>query len=87
MTEHNIWVAPNGDIFRLAIAIGQMVETWLLDEVTEETWADMEKATLIYTKEEEKDSIIKAHAEYRDDRMKEVERFQTMLNEQEQDND
>jgi hypothetical protein len=87
MTNDNIWLAPNGDIFRLAIAIGQMIETWLLGEVKDETWSAMEKATLMYTKEEEKDSIVKAHTEYRDERMEEIERFKTLVSEQEKTNE
>ena len=87
MTDNNIWLAPNGDIFRLAIAIGQMVETWLLGEVKDETWEDMEKATMMYTKEEEKDSILKAHSEYRAERMKEIETLKAIVLERETTNE
>ena len=87
MNQDNAWLAPNGDIFRLALAIGQMVETWLLGEVKDETWAAMEKATLLYTKEEEKDSVLSAYSKYREERMKELAQFKTILAEQEKNND
>jgi len=73
MSPENCWVAPNGDIFRLAIAIGNMIETYMMDDVKDSVWESMEAATMLYSKEVEKDSIIRAHNEYREERIEELE--------------
>lgn len=75
MNTDNMWIVPNGDILRLALAMGNMVETFIMDDVKEKTWQEMEKACMNYTLESERDSIIKAHNEYREERIVEVSRL------------
>lgn len=72
MNKDNCWLAPNGDIFSLAIALGNMIEAWLLDDISKKMWKSMEAATLMYSKDAEKDSILKAHNEYREERIEEI---------------
>lgn len=72
MNKDNCWLAPNGDIFSLAVSIGNMIEAWLLDDVTKKTWKAMEAATMMYSNEAERDSILKAHNEYREERIAEI---------------
>jgi hypothetical protein len=72
MTKNNTWIAPNGDIIRLAIQLSNMIETYLMDEVSHETIEDMEKATLMYSPDAERDSVINVHNEYREDRINEL---------------
>lgn len=75
MNPDNTWVVPNGDILRLAMAIGNMIETYLMDDVKDKTYQEMEAATMLYTREAEKDSILKTHNEYREERVKELEKY------------
>jgi hypothetical protein len=75
MNTDNMWIVPNGDILRLALAIGNMIETYMMDEIPEKTYEEMEKATLLYTRETERDSIITAHNEWRAERVRDIERL------------
>jgi len=79
MNIDNMWLAQNGDIMRLALAIGNMIETYIMDDVPKKVWEEMEKATQIYTKEKESESIINVHTEYREERVKEVDRLIEMV--------
>lgn len=75
MNTDNMWIVPNGDVLRLAMAIGNMIETYISDEIPEKTWKEMEKATLLYTREQEKDSIITVHNNWKKQRLEELNRF------------
>lgn len=75
MNTKNTWLVPNGDIMRLALAIGNMVETYIMHDITEERYQEMENATLNYSLDSEKDSIIRAHNEYRDERVSELKQM------------
>jgi len=75
MTVDNMWIVPNGDVMRLALAIGNMIETYVMDNVKPETWDAMEKVTMMYTEEEERDSIIRVHTEYREERIEEMNKL------------
>ena len=68
----NTWLAPNGDIIKLALAIGNMIETWVTDEVPDEIVRNAAIACEIYTPTAERDSIQAIHNEYREERMKEL---------------
>ncbi len=81
MNPENTWLVPNGDIIRLALAIGNMVETFMTDDVQDERYASMEAACVNYSAESEKDSIITAHNEYREDRLMEIQRMRAMVQE------
>jgi hypothetical protein len=73
MTTDNMWIVPNGDILRLAMAIGNMVETFTMDDIRPEMWMAMENACTNYSEESERDSIITAHNEYRQERIAEIQ--------------
>lgn len=75
MTTENMWIVPNGDILRLALAIGNMIETWMTDDVRPEMWEAMEVATANYTYESARDSIITVHNEYREERIEEMSKM------------
>lgn len=79
MNTTNTWIVPNGDILRLALAMGNMIEVFMLDDVTEETWKEMARACENYTIESEKDSIIAAHNEYRAERIDEISTLRNKL--------
>jgi hypothetical protein len=79
MNTDNMWIVPNGDILRLAMALGNMVETYMTDEIRPETWEAMEVATVNYSAESEKDSIVTAHNEYRDERLIEIGRLMELV--------
>jgi hypothetical protein len=85
MNTDNMWIVPNGDIIRLAMAIGNMIETYIVDEVPDKIWEEMEKATMMYSKVEEKDSIIRTHGEYRDERIKELSAIESRLEDTKED--
>ncbi|MFW9875186.1 MAG: hypothetical protein ACFFG0_18935 [Candidatus Thorarchaeota archaeon] len=68
----NMWLVPNGDILKLTFALGGMIEAWIADEVPEFVWKNMEIASSNYTAEAERDSVQRAHNEYRDERVKEL---------------
>lgn len=72
MNPVNSWLAPNGDIIRLALAIGNMIETFIMNSVSNETLASMEEACERYTVEIERESILKIHSEYTEERIKEI---------------
>lgn len=82
MNTDNTWIVPNGDIMRLALAIGNMVETYVMDDVPDRTYEAMEEATLLYTKEAERDSIISTHNSWREDRIKEMNRLMELVNDE-----
>ena len=71
MNTDNMWIVPNGDILRLALAIGNMVEKYIMDDIDEKTYSAMEEAASMYTKEAERDSIISVHSDWRDQRIEE----------------
>lgn len=79
MNTDNTWIVPNGDIIRLAMAIGNMVETYIMDDISEKTWTEMEKAAMMYSKQEEKDSIVRVHNEFREERMVELQEIKERL--------
>jgi len=79
MNTKNCWVVPNGDILRLAMALGNLIETSMTDGITDENWEAMAIACENYSKESEKDSIIQAHNEYRDERLIDIERLKTLV--------
>jgi hypothetical protein len=78
MSTENMWCVPNGDIFRLALAMGNMVETYIMDDVPDSMYENMQIATMNYSREAEKDSIVKAHTEYREERLEELKRLEAM---------
>jgi len=41
MNTNNMWVVPNGDILRLALAMGNMIEAYIMNEIKPETWEAM----------------------------------------------
>ena len=75
MNSDNSWLAPNGDIFGAAVALGDLVEAWIRKDIKDECWQSMRAATEIYTRKAERDSVIRAHTEYREERIKEVQSF------------
>ena len=79
MSTDNTWIVPNGDILRLAMAIGNMIETYMTDGIKDETWEAMETACINYSRESEKDSIITAHGEYRDERIAEMQKMREIV--------
>lgn len=82
MSPENMWIVPNGDVIRLALAMGNMIEEYLMDNTKDSVYSEMESATLMYTKEAEKDSIIKAHQEYREERIAEIEKLMEHVGEE-----
>ena len=72
MNPQNTWLAPNGDIVRLALAMGNMIESFLMNSVSSESVDSMEEACNRYTVEAERESILKVHEEYTNDRIKEM---------------
>jgi len=79
MNTENMWIVPNGDIVRLALAIGNMIERYMTDDITEERYNAMQLACTNYSAESEKDSIITAHNEYREERIEEINRMIEMV--------
>jgi hypothetical protein len=75
MSPDNMWIVPNGDVIRLAMAIGNMVESYILDNVDPKIYESMKAATQLYTKETEKDSIIETHNGWRNERIEEMNRL------------
>jgi len=84
MSGDNSWLAPNGDIFRVALVMGKMVEAYIMNDIPQKIWDSMEAATMLYSPEAEKDSIIRVHNEYREDRIKELEHLITIIEETEE---
>lgn len=79
MSPDNMWIVPNGDIIRLALAMGNMIETFMTDDIKPETYEAMAAACLNYSVESEKDSIIAAHNEYREERLAEMMRLRELV--------
>jgi len=79
MNTDNMWVVPNGDILRLAMALGNMIETFMMDDIRPETWTAMETACENYSETSEKDSIIRTHNEYRQERIEEIMRIRELV--------
>lgn len=79
MTTDNMWIVPNGDIIRLALAIGNMIETFMTDDIRDETYEAMKAACVNYSAESERDSIVTCHNEYRNERVAEIEMFKTAI--------
>lgn len=77
--QGNTWLAPNGDIIKLALLIGNMIETWITNEVPEAVRKNALIACENYTPEAERDSIINVHNEYREDRVKEIEELKSQI--------
>ena len=73
MSSANTWLAPNGDIVRLALAMGNMIETYIMNSVPEEMLENMKEQCERYTPETERASIIKVHKEYKEERIAEIE--------------
>lgn len=81
MNTDNMWIVPNGDIMRLSLAIGNMVERYIMHDIENKTYEAMNEATLLYTKEAEKDSIISTHNEWREERIEEFNNLIEVLKE------
>jgi hypothetical protein len=79
MTTDNMWIVPNGDILRLAMAMGNMIEAFMTDDIKEDTWKHMATACENYSMESEKDSIITAHSEYREERLVEIQKMRVLV--------
>lgn len=86
MSTDNMWLAQNSDVVRLALAIGKMVETYIMHDIPQSVWDSMESATMLYSPEAEKDSVIKVHNEYKEERLKELEKLMEMIKETEENN-
>lgn len=72
LSPENCWLVPNGHILKMALAIGNMVEAFMVDTIPETMDSKIVDAMEIYTKQAELDSTIKVHTEYRDDRIEEL---------------
>lgn len=83
LSSENCWLVQNGDILRLALAIGNMIEKWILDEIPNGLEAAMQAAIDRYTLDIEKDSAIATYNEYREDRIKELEQLIELIKKQE----
>lgn len=79
MNTTNMWIVPNGDILRLALAIGNMIEEYMMDAVPKERWEAMSHACENYSEVSEKDSIVRAHNEYRQERIIEVQKIRDLV--------
>lgn len=77
--QGNTWLAPNGDIVKLALTIGNMLETWITDSVDPEIIRNAEAACEMYTPEAERDSILAVHNSYREERVAELTGFMDNL--------
>lgn len=86
MNTDNMWIVPNGDIIRLAMAIGNMIETFMMNEVRPETWEAMAVACENYSATSEKDSIVTAHNEYRQERIQEIEQIKEIVSKMKESN-
>jgi len=75
MSPKNTFLAPNGDITRLALSIGNMIEAYLMDDISQEFIDDGLQQCERYTIETERESILKAHNEYKEERIEELKRF------------
>ena len=75
MSDKNTWLAPNGDVVRLALAMGHMVETHLTDGVTDEMKADIREQCERYTVETERASVIEAHAAWKAERIEQIKKL------------
>lgn len=71
----NIWLAPNGDIVKLALLIGNMIESWVTNEMPKGVNEAAEIACENYTKEAERDSVLTAHKEYCEERIAEIQKL------------
>lgn len=79
LSQGNMWLAPNGDIIKLALQIGNMIETWITNEVSEQIYKNMAAACELYTPEAERDSILAAHNAYREERIVELTKYMDSL--------
>ncbi len=75
MNPQNTWLAPNGDIVRLALALGNMIEAFIMNSVPNETYMAMEEACERYTADAERNSILNFHEQYLKERIEEVNRI------------
>lgn len=80
--QGNTWLAPNGDIVKLALQIGNMIETFITNSVDPGIRRQMEIACENYTVEAERDSIQQVHNEYREERIAELTVFMKRLPEE-----
>jgi hypothetical protein len=71
----NTWLAPNGDIVKAALIIGNMIEQWTTGDIDPRIVRNAMIACENYTVEAERDSILQAHNEYRDERIYELTKF------------
>ena len=72
LSDHNAWLADNGDIMGLARALGRLVEAYLHGSIAPSVWEQMQAATRRYTLEAERDSVLQAHLELRQERLAEL---------------
>lgn len=83
LSSENCWLVANGDIMRLALAIGNMIEKWILDEMPNGIDSAMQAAADRYTLDIEKDTSITVYNSYREDRIKEMEQLIELIKMQE----
>lgn len=83
LSSENCWLVQNGNIIQLALAIGNMLEKWILDESPEGMDVAIQKAIDEYTLDIEKDTSITVYNEYREDRIKEMEQLIALIKKQE----
>lgn len=79
-SQNNGWVVRNGDILGIATAIGRMIEEFIFDVASTKD-RNMEATTMIYTKDQEFDSTLKVHNEYKTERVEELKRILNMIEE------
>lgn len=82
-SQDNGWVVRNGDILAIASTIGRMIEEFIMNSAKEKD-RGMEQATMIYTKDQELDSTLKVHNEYREERIEELENILSIITKEEQ---
>ena len=75
MNSKNTFLAPNGDIYGLALAIGKMVETFLSNGLSPEAEEEIKNAIELYTPETERESILATHKEWKEERLLELDKL------------
>jgi hypothetical protein len=76
MTNTNGFWATNGDVFQLAELLGHAVEKCLSGKLdAQEVFNEYEKTLSRYTPENEKESILNIHKQYKDERIEELKQL------------
>lgn len=81
MNDNNTYLAVNGNIFDLARKLGDMINEYLTDSISNSRWLAMKEAADIYSQQRETDSIRKIFTEIEDDRIKEMNELASTLKE------